>query len=99
MCYIATLDRPRTKQAAFTMSSAKDEAEAHIFAEPHDVVCSPGIVEEIAMNATGKIGLRPGKIQRRFFPESNHRRIQRLHKDRLLFILIAESRGNGMHVA
>src|SRR5271170_6279909 len=80
-------------------SCVENEAESHIFAEPHDVVGSPGVVEEIAMHAAGKIWLLTGKIQRRFFPESNQRRVQRLHKNGLLFILIAKSRGNCVHVA
>src|ERR1700690_731624 len=87
------------RSSSGTKSGSENEAEAHIFAEPHDVVGSPGVVEEIAMHAPGKIWLRSGKIQRRFFTEGNQRRIQRLHKDGLLFILIAESRRNGVHVA
>ena len=36
---------------------ANHEAEIHILTEPHDVVRSPSIVEQVAMNAGGKIGL------------------------------------------
>lgn len=36
---------------------AKHEAEIHILTEPHDVVRSPSIVEQVAMNAGGKISL------------------------------------------
>ncbi len=45
-------------------SHPQSEAEAHIFAIPHDVVRSPGIVVQAAMDAPGKIGLRAGEVQR-----------------------------------
>ena len=37
--------------------SAKNKTKAHIVAAPHDVVCSPGIIEEIAVNTSRQIGL------------------------------------------
>ena len=37
---------------------AKQEAEAYVFFEPHNVVGSPGVVEEAAMDTRGEIGLR-----------------------------------------
>jgi hypothetical protein len=37
--------------------SAKEKAEFHVLAKPHDVVGSPGIVEEVAMNARGQVRL------------------------------------------
>ena len=36
----------------------KSKAEAHIFAEPHDVVCTPCVIKEIAMNTTREIRLQ-----------------------------------------
>jgi hypothetical protein len=44
-------------------STAKAKTETHVLAEPHDVVGSPGIVVEIAVNARGEIRLAGGKAQ------------------------------------
>jgi len=36
---------------------AKEKTEFHILAKPHDVVGSPCIIEEVAMNARGQVRL------------------------------------------
>lgn len=38
---------------AFQFSSFENEAVAHVFAKPHDIVGAPGIVEEVTVNASG----------------------------------------------
>ena len=46
-------------------SGAKEKTEMNVLTGPHDVVGSPGIVEEVAMNAGGKIRLALRKGQGR----------------------------------
>jgi hypothetical protein len=55
---------------------AKEKTEMHIFAGPHDVIGSPGIVEEVAVNAGGKIRLAVRKAQGRLNTQRHERCVQ-----------------------
>ena len=51
-------DQRKPSEGLLVYLQAKQEAEAHVFFEPHNVVGSPGVVEEAAMDTRGEIGLR-----------------------------------------
>ena len=70
----------------------------HILTEPHNVVGSPGIVEEVAMNAGGKIRLAVRKVQGRLHTQCNDRRVQSLYKKAPALILVAEPLRDCVHM-
>ncbi len=70
----------------------------HILTGPHDVVGSPGVVEEVAMNAGGKIRLAVRKAQGRLYTQCDHRRVQSLDKKGSAPILVAEPLRDCVHM-
>lgn len=52
------------KQAMQSILSSKHAAEAHILVEQDKVIRSQGVVEEIAMEAAGEIGLKSREVRR-----------------------------------
>src|SRR4029077_6607914 len=79
-------------------SGAKEKAETHVLAEPHDVVGSPGIFEEVARNAGENISLAIRKRQRRLHAQCNDRRVQSFYHEGSALILVAEPFRDGVHV-
>jgi hypothetical protein len=60
------------------LSCEQFEPEAHVIAEPHNIIRSPGIVKEVEVEALGKVRLVSRKVPRVLPAQRNYRRILRL---------------------
>jgi hypothetical protein len=80
-------------------SGAQEEAVAHVFSEPHDVVRAPGIVEEAAMDSSGEVRLRAGEVERRLFAEGDKGSVEGFHLEGSLRVAACEARRDGMLMA
>src|ERR1700730_1135921 len=81
-----------------TTLGAKEKTEMHILTAPHDVISSPGIVEEVAVNAGGKIGQAVRKAQGRLNTQCHDRCVQGFDKKGHAVILVAESFRECVHM-